>query len=285
VVRGPPGSGRGLLRAAHQPEARSSPSRAISGSRPGTWASATGVHTASDWKQASSSTRPARLRSPTWSAGRKPMGLPALQPAPNHSIALFGAGARTSGSTTSCWSATRLDDVASARDIARRQGTPIVIDLGTAHERSHGVVLRGNRRSSRSSTAGRGARSTSRAGRSGATTPSSRSGPPGADRACGPDGTHDRGRRQLTARSVADPAAARGRRMERGRGRRGTSVGRRHRAVRARRFDRRACPAPNPRGEQVLAASALALRHARTMQWCVPFPSFSSVLLVQAISA
>src|SRR5262249_16577045 len=78
-------------------------------------------------------------------------------------------------------------------------------------------------------------------------------GPPGADRARGPDGTHDRGRRQLTGTEpVADPAAARGRRMERGRGR--------HRAVRAWRFDRRACPAPNPRGEQVLAASALDLR-------------------------
>jgi hypothetical protein len=36
----------------------------------------------------------------------------------------------------------------------------------------------------------------------------------------GPDGTHDRGRRQLTGTEpVADLAAARGRHMERGRGR------------------------------------------------------------------
>ena len=146
-------------------------------------------------------------------------------------------GARTSGSTTSCWSATRSTTSAppatsrGARDADRHRPRP-------AHERSWCRSTWPTRRSSRSSTAGAGARSTSRAGRSGATTPSSRSGATRADRARGPDGTHDRGRRQLTG---TEPVAVHGRTgltwaragKLRAFRRRGTSIGRRHRAVHA----------------------------------------------------
>jgi len=69
-----------------------------------------------------------------------------------------------------------LDDVGSARDIARRQGTPIVIDLGRSHERSHGVVLRANP-SQFAIEYGWGGRTIDEScWQVGATTPSSRSG-------------------------------------------------------------------------------------------------------------
>jgi 2,3-dihydroxybiphenyl 1,2-dioxygenase len=56
----------------------------------------------------------------------------------HHSIALFGAGGAHKRINHFMLECNSLDDVGSARDIARRQGTPIVIDLGR-HMNDHMV--------------------------------------------------------------------------------------------------------------------------------------------------
>ena len=175
----------------------------------------------------------------------------------HHSIALFGAGGAHKRINHFMLECNSLDDVGSARDTARRQGTPIVIDLGR-HMNDHIVSFYVANPSQFAIEYGWGGRT--------------------IDESCWQVGRYDSvesiwGHPELTelaarwhARSRPPATDGHGARR-RSRGRAGPphgageagaapSVGRRHRAVGARRFDRHACPAPNPRGEQVLAASA-----------------------------
>ena len=130
----------------------------------------------------------------------------------HHSIALFGASGAHKRINHFMLECNSLDDVGSARDIARRQGTPIVIDLGR-HMNDHMVSFYVANPSQFAIEYGWGGRTIDEScwqvGRYDSV--ESIWGHPEADRARGPDGTHDGGRRQLTdTEPVSDPAAARG---------------------------------------------------------------------------